>query len=63
MEPGAFPGWFNCRKCKLWVDIQEWNNGSSGVLLSYYDYCDGQSISKSTLVPEGTLLVLESELV
>jgi len=53
MEPGALPGYFNCRKCKLWIDIQEWEGNA---IVQYHE--NGIVWSLPVSVPEDVLLVL-----
>lgn len=54
MEPGMLPGYFNCRGCKLWIDIQTW---SGGAIIQYAV----PGLMRSEPVPQGTLLVLSGD--
>lgn len=53
MEEGMLPGWKLCRKCNLFIDIQE---AGKFQLIQY----SKTNLSKPIEVPRGTLLIVES---
>ncbi len=54
MEPGMLQGWWNCARCKLWIDFQFTQNDS----FVQYRQRNTFKAEQTFVVPKGTLLIL-----
>lgn len=53
MEPGMLPGWWNCARCKLWIDFQFFGDDT---IIQYRR--NNFKPEQTFVVPKDTLLIL-----